>query len=127
MKLLIKCKSCNRYIEIKEKALTRSELEDKIGDYFTKSCDHCNQPNEYHVNDVEAVGTDEIKRVGRYAAILIAAGCFYFAKGDRAIIFLGLFIAGAIFIGSRRLADAQSNVDIFNSIYIKERRQESKT
>jgi len=122
MKLITECKSCQQDFEIKEKALTRSELEDKIGAYFVRSCPHCGKTNEYHVNEVEAFGANQIKQIGRWAAIIIALGCFYFAQGDRWIIGLGLFIAGAIFLGSRRLADADSNVDIFNSITIKEKK-----
>jgi predicted nucleic-acid-binding Zn-ribbon protein len=123
MKLTIKCTACAQPFELKETALTRSELEDKIGNYFMQACPHCGRSEEYHVNDVTATGQDRIKQAGRIAAALIALGCFYFAQGDRWIMGLGLFIAGAIFFGSRQLAAAQSNVDIFNSIYLKEKKQ----
>ncbi len=124
MKLTIKCTSCNQVFELNEKALTRSELEDKIGAYSEQTCSHCGHTAEYHVNDVKAVGQDMIKQAGRIAAAVIAVGSFYFAKGDRWLMGLGIFIAGAIYFGSRQLAAAQSNVEIFNSIYIKERKKE---
>lgn len=124
MKLTIKCTSCAQHFDLKEKALTRSELEDKIGAYFEQACQHCGHTQEYHVNDVNAVGQNTIKQTGKIAAAVIALGAFYFSKGDRWLMGLGIFIAGAIYFGSRQLAAAQSNVEIFNSIYIKEKKKE---
>jgi predicted nucleic-acid-binding Zn-ribbon protein len=123
MKLTIKCTSCNQAFELKEKTLTRSELEDKIGAYFEQTCPHCGHTEEYHVNDVTAVGQNTIRQAGRIAAVVIAAGAFFFSRGDRWLMGLGLFIAGAIFFGSRQLAAAESNVEIFNRIYIKEKKK----
>ncbi len=122
MKLIIKCKSCQENFEIKEKALTRSELEDKIGNYFERTCPHCGQGMEYNVNEVKAVGGHTIKQAGRIAAIVIAVGAYFFSQGDKWLMGLGLFIAGAIFFGANRLATGQSNVEIFNSILVKDKR-----
>lgn len=120
---MIKCTSCSQSFEIKENVLTRSELEDKIGAYFSKTCPNCSHTEEYHVNNVTAEGKDTIKQVGKIAAAAIALGCFYFAQGDRWLMGLGLFIAGAIFFGSRQLGAGESNVEIFNRIYIKEKKK----
>ncbi len=127
MKLIIKCKSCQEEFDIKEQALTRSELEDKIGGYFERTCPHCGQTKEYHVNEVKAVGGNTIKQAGRITAIAIAIGAYFFSQGDKWLMGLGLFIAGTIFFGANRLAAAgQSNVEIFNSILVKDKRKAQK-
>lgn len=127
MKLVVKCKSCQEEFEIKEQALTRSELEDKIGNYFERTCPQCDQANEYHVNEVKAIGGNTIKQAGRIAAMVIAVGAYFFSKGDKWLMGLGLFIAGAIFFGANRMAAAgQSNVEIFNSILVKDKRKAQK-
>lgn len=126
MKLNIDCKACGKTFELKSNALTRSELEDQLGAYFKITCPHCGKEEEYHVNDVYATGDDLIKKLGLYTAILIAVLVVIFALDNRLLMLLGAFVAGVIYIASRRTT-AVSTAELFNSIEIKKKeKQDSK-
>ncbi len=52
--LKIKCQNCKEYFKYPSDALTRAEIENKVGRYFRYQCPHCLSNKEYHVNDIRA-------------------------------------------------------------------------
>ena len=60
-------------MSFKENVSTRSELEDKIGDYFKKKCSHCGRTSEFHVNDTIAFQNPLIQYAGTLIGIFVIA------------------------------------------------------
>jgi len=54
MKLVTRCKSCNKDIRIKSGASTRPDLQMEKGDEFNVNCQNCGKILKKHVNDVKA-------------------------------------------------------------------------
>lgn len=86
MKLVTRCKSCNKDIRIKSGASTRPDLQMEKGDEFNVNCQNCGKILKKHVNDVKA----EINNM----LILIGAGI-----GIVATIVLWVFFGGIGTIG----------------------------
>ncbi len=117
MNLYTECKSCGERIKIKSQAMTRSELEDQLGNYFGKNCPNCGQEETYHVNEVFAENDNLIRKIGTYASVLIIALGLIFARGNQTLMVLTAFTAAAIYIGGRRLSSG-SEAELFNQIEI---------
>ncbi|MEL7118424.1 MAG: hypothetical protein AAFO07_03255 [Bacteroidota bacterium] len=117
MKLNFECPHCNAVNTLKENALTRSELEDKIGLVFERTCTNCGATSDYHVNDVYATGGNLIPKLGRYIALGVAALGFFLSDGNKIAIAFSLLTGAVIFMASRRLKSTAS-IDAFNSIEI---------
>lgn len=71
MKLHINCKNCRQNFPVNSSAVTRGDLEDELGRYFTRQCSICISTNEYHVNNIRAdVDKRKLLAVGLIIAII---------------------------------------------------------
>ena len=52
MRLFTKCKNCNQEILFRSDSNTRVELEMEKGEKIALNCFHCNEKNNYIVNDI---------------------------------------------------------------------------
>lgn len=71
MKLHTVCKSCETEIRIKERASTRTELQDKIGSTLTFVCPKCTTTNTKSINQIYAKPNIIISLVGLTLGIVI--------------------------------------------------------
>ncbi len=64
MKLVTRCKSCNKDIIIKSNAATRPDLQMQKGDEFKVNCFNCGKIDKKHVNDIKAEANNMIILIG---------------------------------------------------------------
>jgi len=113
MQLKLKCRSCRQDFDIKHKALSRPDLEDKIGEYFREPCTSCGVSNEYHVNDVKAydkVGSNLIGTLIGIAVIVFVTVLFW----DRGYVTNVGFLLGGAIIAASNFSSFTSNSSSFN-------------
>jgi hypothetical protein len=97
---------------VNEKAITRGELEDKLGRYFTMKCSNCLTTKEYHVNNIRAgVDRKKILYFGLFMVTIMALLTLLFFNAG-VIIWLVLvlpIVAFSYYYGLRSTAANQFN------------------
>lgn len=73
MKLVTRCKSCNKDIIIKFNAATRPDLQMQKGDEFQVNCLNCGNRETKHVNDIKAEANNVIILIGVAIGIIASA------------------------------------------------------
>ena len=114
MKLGLICKSCQEETFLKEKAISRPDLADKIGEDFSHRCNHCGSVKKYHVNQVKASKSSFVKMAGTILGVVVLLGVtiWFFMTGI--LTNIGLLIGAAI-IAASNVATGSSNETAFNS------------
>lgn len=120
MVLKVICKSCFKETQIKKQALSRSELEDKIGADFSHRCARCGVNKKYHVNQVKAHNSNGPKMIGSFFGFIILIGVTAYFLMTGYLTNIGLIIGGTI-IGASQFAGRNSNAAIFNNYKINTR------
>ncbi len=117
MKLKVTCRNCREEFDLKKTYLTRPEMIDDLGEYFSYPCSHCATTSEYHVNDATAYSGGIASVVGIIAGILIMIISTLLFLSIGYISTIG-YVIGLLIINASRGRSNTSNIRIFNSYKI---------
>lgn len=111
MKLFLNCISCSNKISLAASALTRQQLSDITGVYFTVNCFRCQLSNQFHVHSVFAETTQ-----GKTPYATGAGGGLIGVIAGPIGVVIGL-LAGGVAGGITLIKDKEA-VNRFNNSYI---------
>lgn len=117
MHLKLRCTSCKTDFDLKHKANSRPDLEDKLGEYFRENCTHCGTSKEYHVNDVKAYDKLGMSFVGTLIGLGVIALVTVLFWNRGFITNVGLILGGGI-IAASNMSTLTSNSTAFNKYTI---------
>lgn len=110
------CKNCKKQLPIKINAVSRMDLENKLGTLFHVQCPECLKKKEYHVNDVRAFAQNIGNSVFIFIIMIIIAfsilALLAFGLIGIATFSLPLFIYGLL------KNNQNSKITTFNKHYI---------